>query len=168
MKAPLRKAIIPIVTFLTVCTAFALLQSNGVNLIRLNFDACHYLHGLVFPLALGYLYVPACAKTDHFPLRLLIAQIQAVPILGWPQALVRSVLRDLKSDMPWSPWAGACLVGIFATFNEVIIDPYTNGIPFTSAYSNLVADLLGIGTFLVLVRVFTRGRPDAGSTASTV
>lgn len=168
MKAPLRVAIVPIVTFLTVCTAFALLQRNGVNLIRLNYDACHYLHGLVFPLAFGYLYVPTCAKTDHVPLRVLIAQIRAVPILDWPQALVRSVVRDLKCGIPWSPWAGACWVGIYATLNEVIIDPYTNGIPFTSAYSNLVADLLGIGTFLMIVHVLTRDRRDAGSTASAV
>ncbi|EPM0508110.1 TPA: hypothetical protein ACNV18_002297 [Pseudomonas putida] len=35
---------IPITAFLLVCAVFVLVQRFGVDLIRLSYDACHYLH----------------------------------------------------------------------------------------------------------------------------
>lgn len=165
MQLPPKYAFIPLLMFLMICMMFALLLRNGVNLIHLSYDACHLLHGLVFPLAFGYLYLPARAKTDHIPLRMLIEQIRAFAIQNWPRALARSIVRDLKRGIPWSPWAGAFWVASYAVFNEVVIDPSTNGIPFTSAYSNLVADLLGISVVLVIAHLLTR-RPSSGLKSS--
>lgn len=167
MQIPPKYAAIPLLAFLLVCMMFALLLRNGVNLIHLSYDACHFLHGLVFPLAFGYLYLPARAKADHIPLRALIEQIRATAIQIWPRALARSVVRDLKRGIPWSPWAGAFWVASYAVFNEVFVDPRTNGIPFTSAYSNLVADLAGISIFLVIAHLFAR-RSSSGLTTATV
>jgi len=164
MQLPLKYAAIPLLTFLLVCMMFALLLRNGVNLIHLSYDACHFLYGLVFPLAFGYLYLPARAKADHIPLRAVIVQIRATAIQDWPRAMARSVVRDWKRGIPWSPWAGAFWVASYAFFNEVIVDPRTNGIPFTSAYSNLVADLLGISVVLVIVHLLPeRSRPGLTS-----
>lgn len=154
--------------FLLVCTTFVLVQRYGVDLIRLSYDACHFLYGLVFPMIFGFFYFKIPQKTEQVPLRMFIAQIRAVAFRGWPQAIVRGVRSDLQRGIPWSSWAGAFWIAIFSIANEVIIDPIENGIPFTSAYSNLVADLFGIAAFLVITHLITRGHPAVGSTASTM
>lgn len=54
---------------------------------------------------------------------------------------------------------------VFSIANEVVIDPISNGVPFTSAYSNLLADLVGVGSFLLIVHLLQM-RSVAGSCLS--
>ncbi|MDZ4020646.1 hypothetical protein [Pseudomonas sichuanensis] len=164
MNLSVKRAGIPITAFLLICTMFVLNQRYGVDLIRLSYDACHFLYGMAFPLLFGYLYIQIPTKIERVPLRVFIAQVRSVAVRDWLQGIVRGIRRDLQRGTPWSPWTGACWVAIFSIANEVVIDPIANGFPFTSAYSNLMADLLGIGTFLVIVHLTTRGHPTVGAT----
>ncbi|MNG88488.1 hypothetical protein D3C76_94290 [compost metagenome] len=153
MQLSVKYAGIPITAFLLVCAAFVLVQRFGVDLIRLSYDACHYLYGLVFPLAFGYVYLQIPPKTEQVPLRMFIAQVRAVAIRDWPKSIIQGIRRDLQQGIPWSPWAGGCWTVVFSIANEVVIDPISNGVPFTSAYSNLLADLVGVGSFLLIVHL---------------
>ncbi|MCO7620151.1 hypothetical protein [Pseudomonas guariconensis] len=160
MQLSLKHAGIPFATFLLISAVFLLIQCYEVNLIRHYYIGCHFLYGLAFPLFFSYTPNPFVNKNERLPLRLLISKVRAVAPQEWPRAIVRSIQRDLQRGISWNPWVGAVLAVSFSICNEVVNDPITNSIPFTSAYGHLVADLLGVMTFLLIVRLIFHAQTD--------
>jgi hypothetical protein len=68
----------------------------------------------------------------------------------------RSIVRDFKEGLPWSPLIGVAFTLFFSLGNEVIVAPATNGIPFTSAYGNFIADACGMMLFLLITYPFVK------------
>lgn len=54
-----------------------------------------------------------------------------------------------KFDYHWSLNSGIIITLSWSLYNEIIVDPQQNGIPFSHAWSNLLADILGL-LFLTL------------------
>lgn len=160
MQLSVKQASIPPAVFLLMCALFVLIQRYGVDLIRLYYDVCHFLYGLTFPLIFGFIVIQIPAKADRVPLRVLIAKLRTGGVRDWPKEIARGIRQDLQQGIPWNPWQGALWIAAFSIYNEVLIDPTTNGNPFATSYSNLTADLAGVATFLLLVRILDRSKSD--------
>lgn len=150
-------AVAPLGLFALICSLFLINQRYGVNLVQLNYSLCHLLFGMAFPLLLGYLAIPPRME-EIVPFRVFLAQVRATPVRHWPLRIARSTMRDFERGIPWSPMAGALWVLGASVINEIVVDPATNGIPFTSAYEHFVADMAGIGLFLLLSHLVIRRR----------
>lgn len=140
---------IPAGAFVAISTLFLLIQLYVVDLILWNYYLCHVLFGFTFPLVLGYMTIPP-KLIDPVPFRLFWAQVKRTPPKHWPQAVAGSITRDLEKGVPWSPVAGVVMTLFFSILNEMIVDPETNGVPFTSAYGHFIADVAGLVLFLLV------------------
>ncbi|MCL6692421.1 hypothetical protein M8R19_27425 [Pseudomonas sp. R3.Fl] len=142
-----------------ISLAFLVIQLRFFNVVGWNYHLCHMLFGFTFPFFLSYLVVSG-KKVDPLPLREVLKRIAQVPVLLWPLeslfAIGRGIKRDFNEGLPWTPWVGAVFTLCFSMGNEMIVDPVTNGIPFTSAYTHFVADVFGIVLFLCLTMPFLR------------
>ncbi|WP_024777091.1 hypothetical protein [Pseudomonas corrugata] len=72
-------------------------------------------------------------------------------------------MRDFNEGICWIPVAGVAYVLAGSIGNEVFIDPATNGIPFTLAYENFVADVFGMSLFLLVTFPFVTRQKRARS-----
>lgn len=126
----------PFLLCLGIFITFWLVQFFAFNIIVWSYNFCHFLYGLCAALLAGYVTVPT-----RFFKRSLQENVHA-----------------LKAGMPWSPWGGLIIVLFLSAYNEMVVDPRENGIPFTSAYQNFVADMLGLSLCLVLSHFAFRDR----------
>ncbi|PMX29534.1 MULTISPECIES: hypothetical protein [Pseudomonas] len=151
--------LIPALIGLSVSLTFLYVQLNLFDVVVWNYNVCHMLFGFTFPFFLSYLAIPP-GKVEQIRLREVFNRIMSVPAHAWPLAGVRtmwrSIVRDFKEGLPWSPLMGVAFTLFFALGNEVIVDPATNGIPFTSAYGNFVADVCGMMLFLLITYPFVK------------
>jgi len=149
---PGRFAATPMLILFLISTAFLIVQSYVVDVIRLNYNLCHLLFGFAAPLALGYLALSP-KRLDIVPFPVFVRQIAATPVAHWPMAMLRSIKRDISSDRPWNPKMGAIWTLVMSMLNEMEVDPLQNGIPFALAYHHFLADLAGIALFLAVSRM---------------
>ncbi|MDN3222140.1 hypothetical protein [Pseudomonas nunensis] len=126
----------PFLLCVAIFGTFLLVQLNVFNIIVWSYNFCHFLYGFCAAMSLGYVTVPS-----RFFKRSL-----------------RENLHVLKDGIPWSPWGGLIIVLFLSAYNEMYVDPRENGIPFSSAYANFVADMLGLGLCLFLSHFTFRDR----------
>ncbi|SDR92811.1 hypothetical protein [Pseudomonas prosekii] len=126
----------PFLLCLAIFATFWLIQLNAFNIIVWSYNFCHFLYGFCAALLLGYVTLPT---------RL------------FKQSL-RDNLRTLQTGMPWSPWGGLIIVLFLSAYNEMYVDPLENGIAFSAAYQNFVADMLGLGLCVVVSHFAFRDR----------
>ncbi|WP_213940458.1 hypothetical protein [Pseudomonas sp. dw_612] len=131
-----RSTYTPFLLCLAIFITFWLVQLNAFNIIRWSYNFCHFLYGFCAALTLGYVTLPS-----RFFKR------------SW-----RENLYALKAGIPWSPWGGLIIVLFLSAYNEMYVDPRENGIPFSSAYQNFVADMLGLGLCLLISHFALRDR----------
>lgn len=148
-------AVIPLGIFLCIGALFWFVQFRVFDLIRWNYNFCHMLFGFAFPLLLGYMAIPP-KQVERVNFRVFLIQVMNTPVRAWPRAIARSVVRDFRTGIPWSPIAGVLVTLFFSLGNEMVVDPMTNGIPFTSAYGNFVADAVGMALFLLVTHSIAR------------
>lgn len=146
---------IPIGIFLCIGALFWFVQFHVFDLIGWNYNLCHMLFGFAFPLLLGYMAIPP-KQVERVKFRVFLIQVISTPVQVWPRAIVRSIGRDFRTGIPWSPLAGVVVTLFFSLGNEMVIDPMTNGTPFTSAYGNFVSDVLGMALFLLVTHPIAR------------
>ncbi|MFJ2685013.1 hypothetical protein ACIOYV_14870 [Pseudomonas sp. NPDC087342] len=126
----------PFLLCVVIFGTFLLVQLNVFNIIVWSYNFCHFLYGFCAAMSLGYVTVPS-----RFFKRSL-----------------RENFHVLKDGIPWSPWGGLIIVLFLSAYNEMYVDPRENGIPFSSAYANFVADMLGLGLCLFLSHFTFRDR----------
>lgn len=146
---------IPIGIFFCISALFWFVQFRVFDLIGSHYNFCHMLFGFAFPLLLGYFAIPP-KQVERVKFRVFLDRVLKTPVGAWPLAIARSVVRDFRAGIPWSPLAGVVVTLFFSLGNEVIIDPMTNGIPFTSAYEHFVADVIGMALFLLVTHPLAR------------
>jgi hypothetical protein len=132
----------PFLLCLAIFFTFWLVQLNAFNIIVWSYNFCHFLYGFCAALLLGYVTIPS-------------------------KLFKRSIKENfhaLKTGIPWSPWGSLIIVLFISAFNEMYVDPRQNGIPFTSAYQNFVADMLGLGLCLLLSHFTFRDRQGSTRT----
>lgn len=151
------RAGIPIALFACISALFLVIQLNLIDLIRWNYNAVHLLFGFTAPLAFGYIYFPK-DQMRRIPFKDFFNKVRATPIRRWPLEIVKSIGNDYRNGVPWHPINGACFTFILSFWNEIIIDPMENGIPFLMAYGNFLADMLGILLFLSLHHIVAKHR----------
>jgi hypothetical protein len=124
----------PFLLCLAIFFTFWLIQLNAFNIIVWSYNFCHFLYGFCAALLAGYVTIPSRifkrSPGENF--------------------------HALKAGIPWSPWGGLIIVLFLSAYNEMVVDPRENGIPFASAYQNFVADMLGLGLCLLLSHVTLR------------
>lgn len=151
--------VIPALTGVVISLAFAIIQGRVFDVIGWNYNVCHALFGFTFPFFMSYF---SFERSDVKPLALRkrAARVSAVSWFSWPLVLVRamghSVARDFKEGVSWKPVVGVLFILAASMANEIWIDPVTNGIPFSQAYGNFVADLIGMSAFFALTYPFSR------------
>ncbi len=159
-------SVVPGAIGVMITLALLFVQTRVFNVIAWDYNVCHLVFGFTFPFFLSYLGIPA-QKVEVLPLREVINRIAAVPVINWPlqylRAIGRGVKRDFIEGLPWTPWMGVALTLCLSIGNEMIVDPATNGIPFTSAYGNFVADVLGMVLFLCVAQPFVRRAKQAAT-----
>ncbi|MGF6209336.1 hypothetical protein [Pseudomonas frederiksbergensis] len=126
----------PFLLCLAIFITFWLVQLNAFNIIVWSYNFCHFLYGLCAALLLGYVTIP----TRFF------------------KQSLRDNFHALKTGIPWSPWGGLIIVLFLSAYNEMYVDPRENGIPFSAAYQNFVADMLGLALCLTLGHFTFRDR----------
>lgn len=126
----------PLLLCLAIFITFWLVQFSVFNIIVWSYNFCHFLYGFCAALLAGYVPLP----TRFFK-------------RSWQENI-----QVLKAGFPWSPWGSLIIVLFLSAYNEMIVDPRENGIPFFSAYQNFVADMLGLGLCLMLSHVALRDR----------
>jgi hypothetical protein len=126
----------PLLLCLAIFITFWLVQLNAFNIIVWSYNVCHFLYGLCAALLLGYVTIP----TRFF------------------KQSLRDNFHALKTGIPWSPWGGLIIVVFLSAYNEMYVDPRENGIPFSAAYQNFVADMLGLALCLILSHFTFRDR----------
>ncbi|MDC6378860.1 hypothetical protein BW687_001520 [Pseudomonas graminis] len=145
--------VIPLVIAAVISFAFFTIQARVFNVIAWNYNVCHALYGFTFPFFMSYF---SFERSDVKPLALkqTVDRIWAVRWFLWPLALLRamgrSIARDFREGVSWKPVVGVLFVLAASMGNEMWIDPITNGIPFSQAYGNFVADLVGMAAFLAV------------------
>ncbi|VXC23687.1 conserved membrane hypothetical protein [Pseudomonas sp. 8Z] len=149
---PSRLAALPLLLLFLIATTFLIVQTHVMDIVRLNYNLCHFLFGFAAPLAFGYLALSP-KRLDIIPFPVFVRQIAATPITQWPAAMLRSIKRDISSDRPWNPVMGAIWTLVMSMLNEMVVDPLQNGIPFIWAYQHFLADLAGIALFLAVSHV---------------
>ena len=159
-------SVVPVVIGVMITLALLLVQTRVFDVIAWDYNVCHLVFGFTSPFFLSYLGIPA-GKVEVLPLREVITRIAEVPLINWPLqsllAISRGVKRDFIEGLPWTPLMGVALTLCLSIGNEMIVDPATNRIPFTSAYSNFVADVLGMVLFLCVAQPFVRRAKQAAS-----
>ncbi|KOY01700.1 hypothetical protein [Pseudomonas nunensis] len=126
----------PFLLCVAIFGTFLLVQLNVFNIIVWSYNFCHFLYGFCAAMSLGYVTIP----TRFF------------------KRSLRENFHVLKEGIPWSPWGGLIIVLFLSAYNEMYVDPRENGIPFSSAYANFVADMLGLGLCLFLSHFTFRDR----------
>lgn len=166
MRLKRSNILLPGLIFATISLSYLYIQFCLFDVIAWNYNVCHALFGFTFPFVLSYL---SCERSDIqlLDLRQTVNRILAVPLHAWPLALVRtagrSTVRDFKVGVSWKPVMGVLYVLALSMGNEMWNDPITNGIPFTQAYQNFVADVIGMVLFLVVTYPFSqRQKREAG------
>lgn len=144
-----KHAAAPLMLFVAIFIAFMLIQRYIFDVILWNYNVCHFLFGLAAPLVFSYLAPPTQVATP-VPFSVLVTRVMATPVNAWPRAILGSIQRDLNCGLPWSPAVGALVTLCFSAMNEIIVDPYENGVSFFSAYHHLLADISGTIVFLIL------------------
>ena len=168
----LKKGYIPIPALIgfVISLTFLIVQSRLFNLIGWNYNFCHALYGFTFPFVMSYLSFE-CSKVQRTPLGPVMKQILSIPWYTWPLAFVRvlgrSIVRDFNEGICWIPLVGVAYVLAGSIGNEVFIDPATNGIPFTLAYENFVADVFGMSLFLLVTFPFVTRQKRARALLSS-
>ncbi|WP_202368185.1 hypothetical protein [Pseudomonas sp. MWU318] len=156
--------LIPALIGLVISMAFLVVQSRVFDLIGRNYNFCHALYGFTFPFVMSYLSFEF-SKVQKTPVIPVIKQILNIPWYTWPLAFVRvmwrSIVRDVSEGICWIPLAGVAYVLLGSIGNEVFVDPATNGIPFTLAYENFVADVFGMLLFLLVTFPFVTRQKKA-------
>lgn len=126
----------PFLLCLAIFFTFWLVQLNAFNIIVWSYNFCHFLYGFCAALSLGYVTIP----TRFF------------------KQSLRENFHALKDGVPWSPWGGLIIVLFLSAYNEMYVDPRENGIPFSAAYQNFVADMLGLALCVILSHFTFRDR----------
>jgi hypothetical protein len=151
--------VIPLLIAVVISFAFLIIQTRLFNVIGWNYNVCHTLFGFTFPFFMSYF---SFERSDIKPLALkqTVDRIWAVSWFFWPLGLIRamgrSVARDFREGVSWKPAVGVLFVLAASMANEMWIDPITNGIPFSQAYGNFVADLIGMAAFLAVSYPFSQ------------
>jgi len=148
---PLKKiyAAVPACLFVAIFAGFVLTQRYGIDIYRQYYLLCHLLWGFGGPLLFGYFHLDL--RQIRKSALLEVGQIlRTYPIWAWPWALVSKPRRNQYTGAIWSPWSGALWVLTISIWNEVFVDPVQNAIPFIQAYHHLVADVVGVGVFLIV------------------
>ncbi|MDR6609055.1 hypothetical protein [Pseudomonas synxantha] len=143
---------IPMLLFVGICIAFipALFVIEGLRGEYYVF--CHALFGFSAPLCFGHFF--KLDEIDWVPGRRLYKQVRN-SLRFWRQTGsirrgkvdIRATSRKLK---PWTPIVGIGITVFFSMFNEIIVDPLTNKIPFLSSPEHFIADMLGLACFLMM------------------
>ncbi|TPG73719.1 hypothetical protein [Pseudomonas mandelii] len=162
--------LVPALIGFVISLTFLIVQSRLFNLIGWNYNFCHALYGFTFPFVMSYLSFEF-SKVQRTPLGPVMKQILSIPWYTWPLAFVRvlgrSIVRDFNEGICWIPLAGVAYVLAGSIGNEVFIDPATNGIPFTLAYENFVADVFGMSLFLLVTFPFVTRQKRARALLSS-
>lgn len=159
MRLKRSSTFVPGLIFVVISTAFVIIQGFMFNVIAWNYNFCHSLFGFTFPFLMSYL---SYERSDIRPLAVSVKLkgICAVRWCNWPLALVRtiggSVVRDFREGISWNPLIGVLYVLAGSMANEMWIDPLTNGIPFSEAYQNFIADSIGMAAFLAVTHRSSR------------
>lgn len=144
---------IPTVIFSVISIGFWIIQLNFFDIIGWNYNFCHALFGFTFPIIFSHLGLFPRTHLKKTNLPQIFRHILAIPPLSWPLSFLRlvgcSIARDFNDGIPWMPLVGVAITLCFSIGNEIFIDPAMNRIPFTYAYENFVADLLGMTAFLL-------------------
>jgi hypothetical protein len=162
--------LVPALIGFVISMTFLIVQSRMFNLIGWNYNFCHALYGFTFPFVMSYLSFEF-SGVQRTPLRPVMKQILSIPLYTWPLAFLRvmwrSIVRDFNRGVCWAPLAGVAYVLAGSIGNEVFIDPAANGIPFTLAYENFVADIFGMTLFLLVTFPFVRRQKRARALLSS-
>lgn len=151
--------VVPLLIGVVISFAFLMIQGHVFDVIGWNYNVCHALFGFTFPFFMSYFSFER-SDIKRLALNQTFARVSAIRWFYWPLALIRSmgrsIARDFREGVSWKPSVGVLFILAASMANEMWIDPIINGIPFTQAYGNFVADVIGMAGFLAITCPFTR------------
>ncbi|MFK7698014.1 hypothetical protein [Pseudomonas caspiana] len=151
--------VVPLVVGVVISFTFLIIQGRVFDVIAWNYNVCHALFGFTFPFFMSYFSFER-SDIKRLALTQTVARFSATRWFFWPLALIRamgrSIARDFREGVSWKPFVGVCFILAASMANEMWIDPITNGIPFSQAYGNFVADVVGMLAFLAVTYPFSR------------
>jgi len=126
----------PMHVFLAICVLFFSIQLT-VDLIKLNYNLCHFIFGFGAPYFTGY-----------FPCSLF----------KWHGINKLPFDRTFIWNWKWSLKPALLIVFLASFINEVIDDPIQNKIPFKDDWHNFAFDMTGLLVFCIFYYFFFRDR----------
>lgn len=159
MRLKRSRVVVPLLIGVVISFAFLIIQGRVFDVIAWNYNVCHALYGFTFPFFMSYFSFER-SDIKRLALTQTVARFSATCCFFSPLALIRamgrSIARDFREGVSWKPFFGVCFILAASMANEMWIDPIVNGIPFTQAYGNFVADVVGMLGFLAVTYPLSR------------